>query len=163
MQTFSSVRKIFWVKNIICICNSVSTIYVLSAYLSTQQKGKNLYTVQKADSSCLFRHRGPRGRYYREFLLHVFFHILCLQWGLPTASCSSWSHQTWCHSAWTPQVPWELAPQLHVLYHFPFHLVPWEAKKDWFGVWVKPFQEGKGFYLQPKHREQLFRAKCTSE
>lgn len=139
MQTCSSVRKMFWLKITTCISNSMPTISVLSAYLSTQHKGKNLYSVHKVALSGLFRHRGSKGRCYREFLLCVFFQTSCLQWGLAAASCSSWSHQTWWHSAWTLQltrVPWEPPPHLHVLYHFPSHLAPREAKKDreWFLV-----------------------------
>lgn len=56
---------------------------------------------------------GPKGRCYREFPLHVFFWILCLQWGPAAAPCSSWSHQRRWHSAWTlrlTSVPWDPAP-----------------------------------------------------
>lgn len=50
----------------------MSTISVLSAYLSTQQKGKNLYTVHKVALSGLLRHRRTEGKMLQQILIVCF-------------------------------------------------------------------------------------------
>lgn len=59
MQTYSSARKTLSASEVPCL------LY-LSFLLSTQQKGKNLYTVHKVTLSGLFSHRGTKGKMLRR-------------------------------------------------------------------------------------------------
>lgn len=88
MQTCSSMRKMFGLKNITCICHSTSTISVLSSYLSTQQKSKNLNSVHKMALSGLFRHKGDQGEDVTKNSYCMFSFRSCVcrgDWLLPPA------------------------------------------------------------------------------